>query len=34
MERATAQYPRVKPAVLLDRQDTDENMTLGEGGRE
>lgn len=29
MERATAQYPRVRPAVLLDRQDTDENTASG-----
>lgn len=33
MESATSQYPRVRPAVLLERQDTDENTTLGEGGR-
>lgn len=34
MERATAQYPRVRPALLLDRQDTDKNTASGkdEGG--
>lgn len=35
MERATAQYPRVRSAVLLDRQNTGENTALGkeEGGK-
>lgn len=29
MERATAQYSRVRSAVLLDRHNTGENTALG-----